>query len=103
MMTDGIRPRIWLHHVPAGVKLAGLALLGLVLLGLGLLAAEPLGFDHGVAEHLHRARHLADFVGAVGVGDRRVELAFAERGHAVLQAGQRLHDAAGYEPGDPDR
>ncbi len=32
MMTDGLAPKTWLHHVPAGFKLAGLALFSLLLL-----------------------------------------------------------------------
>jgi len=32
MMTDGLVPQTWLHHVPAGFKLAGLALLSVLLL-----------------------------------------------------------------------
>lgn len=35
MLTDGLVPRTWLHHVPAGVKLVGLALLSVLLLPVG--------------------------------------------------------------------
>lgn len=35
MLTDGIVPRTWLHHVPAGVKLVGLAFLSVLLLPVG--------------------------------------------------------------------
>jgi biotin transport system permease protein len=32
MISDGLAPTSWLHHVPAGIKLAGLALLSVLLL-----------------------------------------------------------------------
>ena len=55
----------------------GLALLHLPRLERDLLLAQAIGFDHGVAEHGNRARHLADLVGPVGIGDRRCEFAGA--------------------------
>jgi biotin transport system permease protein len=76
MMTDGIRPRIWLHHVPAGVKLAGLALLGLLLLPvsnwqilagvLAIIAVVYAGFGRAGATRLMLLRPLLPLLVVVG-------------------------------------
>jgi biotin transport system permease protein len=76
MMTDGIGSRIWLHHVPAGVKLAGLALLGLLLLPVGnrwilagvlaIIAVVYAGFGRAGATRLMLLRPLLPLLVVVG-------------------------------------
>ncbi len=49
-----------------------LARFDLALLGDRLFLAQPIGFDHGVAEYLDGAGHLADLVAAIGMRHGRV-------------------------------
>jgi biotin transport system permease protein len=76
MMTDGIWSRIWLHQVPAGVKLAGLALLGLLLLPVGngwilagvlaIIAVVYAGFGRAGAARFMLLRPLLPLLVVVG-------------------------------------
>ena len=59
--------------------------------------------QHVIAEHDHRAGHLADFVPAASASDGGVEVPRAEARHARLEAEQRPDDAAGHNPSDGDR
>ena len=108
MMTDGIRSRIWLHHVPAGVKLAGLALLGLLLLPVGnwrilagvlaIIAVVYAGFGRAGAARLDVAAAIAAAArgrrrraGRLGRMECRCRRHHAAAGDAVARR-SRQHD-----------
>ena len=59
----------------------------------------------GIAEHEHRARHVAEFVAAFDAADVAVELAAGERAHDPAERQDRPRNAARDEPGQehPDR
>ncbi|CAD7028251.1 hypothetical protein REJC140_02603 [Pseudorhizobium endolithicum] len=90
------------HGFGADALLLGRAaalLLRLTALGVRLLLQTPV-LQRVRAEHLHGRRHLADLVGAAGIGDRRVGVAAGESVHGMGDGLDRPRDAG---DGKPDR
>ena len=67
---------------------------------LALDGGELFPLDHGVAEHDHRARHLADLVARVGGGNAGAGVAVGELLHHAGQAVERARDAASDQPAE---
>ena len=64
------------------------------------VGGELFALDHGVAEHDHGARHLADLVARVGGGNAGAGVAVGELLHHAGQAVERARDAAPDQPAE---
>ncbi len=67
---------------------------------IGLDGGELFPLDHVVAEHDHRARHLANLIACVSGGNAGAGVAGGELLHHAGQAMKRLRDAASDQPAE---
>src|ERR1039458_759063 len=74
--------------------------LGLRAARIGLDGGEPFPLDHVVAEHDHRACHLANLIACVSGGNAGAGVAGGELLHHAGQAMKRLRDAASDQPAE---